>query len=370
MEDTSTVDTQIDTQMGSESSNTEYSADQIFDMAKEHYFGVRPDVQSNAVNTDGSENQEVQEDMQNREAQDQQVEDPGAEVDQTEVQETDSQPWRFKGKVFGKEMEADYTPDQVNDYISKGHAAETIYKRYKSLQNEMEELRSKADVSDNFEHMASNEPEALLEMIFEKHLGEEATANFILKKFEALREFAKLSPEERAHQKKLQAADRILKQQQELEQTQKMAEAEEAKRAEERAYQEKKSWANSELQLAKARFANLDEKVIKNQILAVMAIADRQKDAGRPMTLAQQTKLLNDYLAPFKSLGKQTNLKNEIGKLADKTKAQAQQSVRSAARSVNPQHRAAEQSSKPRSQDEIWDMIKQGVAEGRYTFKP
>jgi hypothetical protein len=221
--------------------------------------------------------------------------------------------------------------------IERGFASEKLYNQYKDLQNKVRELEPRASSAENFDRIAKESPTKLLELIFEKHIGQEQAAQWVLEKYNHFRKLASMSPEERIREKRLQEADRILAANEKLLETQRQSKEQEQQQSVQRRREEKTSWARSELNLLKAKFRGIEDGVIQDQIVAVLNMADNHETrTGTPYSAEQRTALLRRYMKHFEPMVKtQANSSHVRGQRQEELSRQATQTLQNAARTSN-----------------------------------
>jgi len=357
----------IDGQFGgqTETSDPVLQAD-IFDQAKEHYFSGRPPEE--ASNDLGeSENQLDQNTEETEPAEENQE---TSETEQNTEETSEFKPYAFKGNVFGKEVEQSFdSPEDLNRTIAKGLASDTLYKKLKERDNHIQELKSRAESGDELEAMAKESPRDLVEMIFDKYMSKETVAEYVLEKFEYFRELSRLSPEERANREKLELADKLLKDKRLADEAAKKAEAQQQELVLKRELEDEKNWANLELRRAVARFDKLEQGIIRDQILGVIAQARLAKQQGSPMTQKQMSSKLAQFLKPFERLASPGEARKRLGKAVDQKKQEATTVVQNAARGQATGGGGSAGNANPPEQGDIFDMIAKQVSSGKLKLR-
>lgn len=351
-----------------------FTSEDIWGTAKEGFVNQ---MNSNGIPpTEGS----LQQAPETNAAQD--LENQSENADQTqEVQppqqheEPTFKPYEFKGKVYDSEVARTFeSPEDLNKAISRGLASERLYKEYKSLQNELSDLRVKADKVGHFDQLAESEPEKLLELIFENHISEERAAEWTYNKYKAFHELAKMSPEERQNKQALQAAQKIIAQQKEFEQKQTEAAQARKQEAREASIRERRTWARTEYDLARAKYqGSISEEAIRDQIVAVLNIADSQeRTKGKPLTGRERTALLNRYMKHFDSVVKRSNPSDKLGKATEEMSKQATNKLQTTARSQASQSQTApkQQPQGKMSQDDVWTKLQEQFKTGKINLIP
>jgi hypothetical protein len=274
--------------------------------------------------------------------------------------------------VFGEEVETKFeSPEDLNKIISRGLASETLYKKMKEKDTVIQSLNADAESGREFESLARENPEALLDLVIEKYMDDERAATKVLKLFEHYREQARMTPEQREHARKLKVADQLIR---EKEAAQAAAKEAETKQTELRVQQQKvedRNWANFELKRLTNRFQNLDADLVKQQILNVMTQVRLSRQQGNEMTHQQATQLLARYMKPFEKLTSPAETKRRLGDAINQKKQQSADTIGNAARQqIQRQAPVRGEASGPIDPVDAFDIIKQRVASGQYKLRP
>lgn len=317
------------------------------------------------------------EDLQN--AADEGKSDESTEQDQTQTDnqntEPEWKPYQFKGKVYNEDTEHTFdTPEQLNRVVAKGLASERLYKQFKDLQNKTRELEVSAAKVSDFDELAKEAPHKLLDLVFEKHISEEQAAEWVFNKYKYFHELAKLTPEQREEKKRLREAEMIIEERNRLREEQAEADRKRKQDLEMRRRQERKDWARSEFRLVKNKYQGiLDDQMIKDQIVAVLNMADNQeRSLGKPLSDRERTSLLNRYLKHYDNIVKKHSAKDTVGKAADDIAKSAKKDLQTAARSQSTQTQtkpAQQQSSKPLSTSDVWAELKRRAANNEISLR-
>lgn len=363
------VETAIDNEFsGQGSSSQNVFAEDIFDHAKVHYFEKDATPKSTKQLDKEPANDTGDNSVEGVDSQSNETSDSESNETQTEQQFS---PYSFKGSVLGKQVETKIESQaQLDKIISRGLASETIYKKWQDSKNKIQELQAMAESGQAFEGMATENPEALVDLIFEKYLDDVRAGKKILEMFEKYREYAKLSPEERERQKKLKLADQLI---QEREEAEKIKQQNSEKEKQLKLAQQKvddRNWANAELRKYTAKFSNIEQELIKQQILNVMARVQLTRQQGTPMTHLQATQLLQQYLKPFEKLASPSKLKDDAGKASDQKISNSAQSLQNAARGQMRQKTQTESKPGYLDQADVFDEIKNRILSGKVKLRP
>lgn len=345
---------------------TQFDAGDIFDQAKDHFFSGARDVEQQGKGELGEVSEDSDTSSETDSTSTEQTDGQTGEQSQT-ANESDFKSYEFKGQVFGKDIAQKFeSPEQLNKVIARGLASETIYKRLKERETQIQELSLRAESGDQFENMAKTDPQALVDLVFDKYLTEEQAAKYTLGKFEHFRNLAKMTPEERERERKLKLADRLLQERDAADKAQQLAKTEQQKLQFQREIEDEKNWANQELRRTKLRFDKLEDSALKDQILNVISYARLAKQQGSPMTLQQMSAKLQQYLKPFEKLTSPAETRRKIGETIDQKKKEATTNIQNAARSQIPsKSNSGNKIPDNTGQDEIFDMIREQVRSGK-----
>ena len=366
------TETQIDSQFaGGDNTPSLTDPSDIFDQAAVHYFekGQPTTAKDISPAVDDSDEQNIDEETN---ATDGNAEPDDETSDNSDEVQSDFQPYSFKGNVFGQEIEENFeSPEELNKIISRGLASETLYKKMKEKDTVIQSLTAEAESGREFESLAKEDPEALVDLIFDKYLTEEGAAQKVLKLFEHYRNLSKMTPEERATQKKLKLADELIRREESLKVEREKTEARQKELKVEQQKVEDRNWANYELKRFQSRFQNLDPELVKQQILNVMTHVRYARQQGHEMTKQQATQLLNQYMKPFEKLTSPTETKRRLGETINQKKQQSADTLGNAARQqIQRQAPAKSESNGPIEVHDAFDIIKQKIANGQYTLRP
>ena len=362
------VDTAIDSQFGSETPQPAgIDAADIFDQAKEHFVPssrpVTADPEHSLPSDEGAT--EADDETGNEGATTE-----GAEKQDSQSDETEFKPYSFKGSVFKSPVEKTFeSPEELNSVIARGLASETLYKRLKERENEIQGLKTRAESGDEFETFARENPRDLVEMIFDKYMDQQASASFVLEKFEELRAYSRLTPEERANKDKLKLADKLLKERELSEQAAAKAKQQQEVLKTQQEASDERNWAQLELRRAMARFDKLEQGVIRDQILGVIAQARLAKQQGASMTQKQMSAKLNQFLKPFEKLSSPSETRRKLGETLDQKKKEASTVVQNAARGQSQSRGSASKIPADADSGDIFDMIKKSVLSGKMRLR-
>lgn len=364
------TDTQIDSEFAGGAGETKpLFAEDIFNQAVQH-FGTEPDPVG-SKNVPSTEEQDDNE--PNTEAN---IAEEGAtDTQQTEGStptEPEFKPYSFKGKVFGSEVNQEFSsPEELNRVISRGLAAETLHKRWKASQDTIQSLQADAESGREFESFAKENPEALLDLVIEKYMDDERAMNKVLQLFEQYRAVAKMTPEEREHRRKLKVADQLIREKEAAETAKRQLEERNAQVRIEQQKVEDKNWANQELNRYANRFRNLDQSVIRQQILSVYDRMKLSRQQGVPMSSQQASNLLAQYMKPFEKLANPAQVKQKLGEAVNQKKAESANQLANAARQqIGRESVAGSKTTGPIESADIFDLLKQKVAAGQVTLRP
>jgi len=369
------TDTQIDTEFSGGSTPTEptlFDAADIFDQAAVHHFGNKPPIVGTEEIPGATESADDDTGNQLSGEDTEETVNDGDNTQNTEATESEFKPYSFKGRVFGEEVETKFeSPEDLNKIISRGLASETLYKKMKEKDTVIQSLNADAESGREFESLARENPEALLDLVIEKYMDDERAATKVLKLFEHYREQARMTPEQREHARKLKVADQLIR---EKEAAQAAAKEAETKQTELRVQQQKvedRNWANFELKRLTNRFQNLDADLVKQQILNVMTQVRLSRQQGNEMTHQQATQLLARYMKPFEKLTSPAETKRRLGDAINQKKQQSADTIGNAARQqIQRQAPVRGEASGPIDPVDAFDIIKQRVASGQYKLRP
>lgn len=365
------TDAQVDGQFGG-GDTPPPSAGDIFDQAKVHYFEELDPVSTKELDKDKVGENDEKPDTD--ETADTSTEDAKTFEDDedSKLSESEFKPYSFKGNVFDQEVEKTFeSPEELNKIISRGLASETLYKRLKERDTVIQSLQADAESGREVESLAKENPEALIDLVIDKHMSEEQAASKVLELFKHYRNMASMTPEEREHQRKLKLADRLLQEKEAAERAKEEAKREEEKFRLEQQKAHDRDWANYELRRLSTKFQGLDSETIKQQILNVMNRVKLSRIEGQPMSHKQATQLLVQYMRPFEKLTSPAEAKRRLGEATAQKKKDSANSLQTAARQqMGRQAQSSNSSSGPMDSGDLFDIIKSKVAKGELKLRP
>ena len=292
-----------------------------------------------------------------------------SEVDQgdqtTQKPPAQFSPYSYKGKVFGEDRVQEFkTQKELDSVISRGLAAQHLYKAHQETKAKLAELEPDAQWGRDLAAMVKSEPKEFLDLLRDELIPQEVLAEWVHDAYQNFSNLAKMDPETRAKEQRLREYEKMLEERKYLEQEHIRLQEQKARAIEEEESRKFQAWHTAETQKWSAKVPAEYRESVNKAMRAVVGQAKAELDAGKKVTLKELTKNLEDILAPYAHAKSPSQHRREAGAATEQRRQASSTALQGA---VNSAQRSTptQTSNKPMSVEDVFNWASKRVASGQ-----
>lgn len=274
-------------------------------------------------------------------------------------------PYSYKGKVFGEEHAQEFkTQKELDSVISKGLAAQHLYKAHQDIKAKLAELEPDAQWGRDLVSMVKSEPKEFLDLLRDELIPQEVLAEWVHDAYQNFSNLAKMDPETRAKEQRLREYEKMLEERKYLEQENMRLQEQKARAVEEEENRKFQAWHTAETQKWAAKVPVEYRESVNTAMRAVVGQAKAELDAGKKVTLKDLTKNLEGILAPYVHAKSPSQHRREAGAATEQRRQASSTALQGA---VNSAQRSTptQTSNKPTSVEDVFNWASKRVASGQ-----
>lgn len=298
----------------------------------------KPGTEEDLLNLDTAE--EGTGELQTEEGKEEGTPSDGTEGTDTEGSQTDSSgeafnPMPFKRKIGDKEYDFQIkSREQFDNIVAKAIVADDVYKRYQTLNEEVETLRSDKGTLDRIDEMLESEPESFLDSVTED-MPDEVLKAWIVKKADEL----STDPQQRMIQKRLKNEEILREKLAAIEEENLKLQQKRVQAAREADSHTVQAWMQTKKTMFSTKIPEKYQGLVEDQLKYVIMEARDRSRRKEQVTIKTLDSMLAQRMQPIIELvqnAKTKNVDTEVGKAIQQKKQQGLTRIQAAASARAP----------------------------------